>query len=84
MPKSFSQSVRRQVCARLRAGEPVAEIATETGISPATLFRWKAQALVDAGAQRRSAAPGLFRRAGEVDECGAGGVGLQRGDSRLR
>lgn len=45
VPKSYSPSVRRQVCARLRSGEPVAEIAAETGISPATLFRWKAQAL---------------------------------------
>ncbi|MFI2478457.1 transposase [Nocardia xishanensis] len=49
MPKSFPLSMRRQVCARLRAGEPVAQIAEETGISPATLFRWKAQVLVDAG-----------------------------------
>ncbi|WP_245568136.1 transposase [Nocardia jiangxiensis] len=32
---------------RLRAGERVAEIAAETGISAATLFKWKAQALVD-------------------------------------
>ncbi|MET8873179.1 transposase [Nocardia sp. NPDC004604] len=49
MPKSYSSSVRRPVCARLRDGEPVAEIASETGISEATSFRWKAQALVDAG-----------------------------------
>ncbi|MFF0636898.1 transposase [Nocardia sp. NPDC004151] len=49
MPKSYSSSVRRQVSARLRSGEPVADIASETGISPATLFRWKAQALIDAG-----------------------------------
>ncbi|MGY1874474.1 transposase [Nocardia gipuzkoensis] len=49
MPKSFPLAMRRQVCARLRAGEPVAEVAAETGISPATLFRWKAQVLVDAG-----------------------------------
>ncbi|WP_245671726.1 transposase [Nocardia amamiensis] len=49
MPKSYPQSVRRQVCVRLRAGERVAEIAAETGISAATLFKWKAQALVDAG-----------------------------------
>jgi transposase-like protein len=34
---------------RLRDGEPVPDIAVETGISPAELFRWKAQALVDAG-----------------------------------
>jgi transposase-like protein len=49
MPKSSPPAMRRQVCARLRAGEPVAEIAAETGISPATLFRWKAQVLIDAG-----------------------------------
>jgi transposase len=49
VPNSYSSSVRRQVCVRLRDGEPVAEVAAETGISPATLFRWKAQALVDAG-----------------------------------
>jgi len=36
------------VCA-LRAGKPVAEIAVGTGISEATLFRWKTQALVDVG-----------------------------------
>jgi transposase len=45
----YPSSVRRQVCLRLRGGEPVVEIAAETGISPATLFRWKAQALVDVG-----------------------------------
>lgn len=41
--------MRRQVALRLRGGESVAEIAEETCISPATLFRWKEQALVDAG-----------------------------------
>jgi transposase len=45
----YPSSVRRQVCLRLRGGEPVAEIAADTSISPATLFRWKAQALIDAG-----------------------------------
>jgi transposase InsO family protein len=49
VPWSYPSSVRRQVALRLRGGEPVAEIAEETGISPATLFRWKDQALVDAG-----------------------------------
>ncbi|MCD2158170.1 transposase, partial [Rhodococcus cerastii] len=34
---------------RLRSGDAVADIATETGISAATLFRWKDQALIDAG-----------------------------------
>lgn len=45
----YPSSVRRQVCLRLRGGELVAEVAADTGISPATLFRWKAQALIDVG-----------------------------------
>ena len=49
MPKSYPDSVRRQISHRLRSGDAVADIATETGISPATLFRWKDQALIDAG-----------------------------------
>ncbi|MFE3281332.1 transposase [Nocardia sp. NPDC059239] len=49
MPKSYSPSLRRQVCTRLRSGEPVAELSSETGISLATLFGWKAQALIDGG-----------------------------------
>lgn len=57
MPKSFPPSVHRQVCARLPAGEPVARIAAETGISPATFFRWKTQVLVDAGV--REGAPSV-------------------------
>ncbi|CAN5592599.1 hypothetical protein BH09ACT9_BH09ACT9_01770 [soil metagenome] len=48
MPKSYPNSVRRQISHRLRSGDTVADIGTETGISPATLFRWKAQALIDA------------------------------------
>jgi transposase-like protein len=51
VPKSYPWSVRRQVSLRLRSGESVAEVAAETGISPATLFRWKDQALIDAGAR---------------------------------
>jgi transposase-like protein len=41
--------VRRQIIARLRSGEPVAAVSVDTGICQATLFRWKHQALVDAG-----------------------------------
>jgi transposase-like protein len=33
----------------LREGEPVAAVAVDTGICEATLFRWKHQALIDAG-----------------------------------
>ena len=53
MPKSYPNSVRRQISHRLRSGDTVADIATETGISAATLFRWKGQALIDAGGARR-------------------------------
>jgi transposase-like protein len=33
----------------LRSGEPVAAVALDTGVCQATLFRWKRQALIDAG-----------------------------------
>ena len=49
MPRMYSATVRRQIVSRLRSGESVAAVAAETGICQATLFRWKHQALVDAG-----------------------------------
>ncbi len=49
MPRQYSSSVRRQIVSRLRSGEPVAAVAAETGVCQATLFRWKRQALIDAG-----------------------------------
>lgn len=39
MPRQYSSSVRRQIVARLRSGEPVASVAADTGICQATLFR---------------------------------------------
>lgn len=42
-------SVRRQIVARLRSGEPVAAVVVDTNICQATLFDWKRQALIDAG-----------------------------------
>src|ERR1700687_3237074 len=49
MPRMYPATVRRQIAQRLRSGEAVAAIAVETGIAQATLFRWKRQALIDAG-----------------------------------
>ena len=46
MPRMYPATVRRQIVARLRSGEPVAAVAAETGICQATLFRWKHQAAV--------------------------------------
>jgi transposase-like protein len=42
-------SVRRQIVARLRSGEPVAAVALDTAVYQATLFRRKRQAFIDAG-----------------------------------
>lgn len=39
------------------SGDAITDIATETGISAATLFRWKDQALIDAGV--RDGAPSI-------------------------
>lgn len=49
MPRQYSSSVRRQIVARLRSGERVTAVAVDAGICEATLFRWKRQALIDAG-----------------------------------
>ena len=49
MPRMYPAVVRRQIVSRLRSGEAVAAVAAETEISQATLFRWKRQALIDAG-----------------------------------
>src|SRR3984957_7028468 len=49
MPRMYPASVRRQIVSRMRSGEPVAAVAVDTGICQATLFRWKRQALIDAG-----------------------------------
>jgi putative transposase len=49
MPRMYPATVRRQIVQRLRSGEVVAAVAAETGIAQATLFRWKRQALIDAG-----------------------------------
>lgn len=49
MPKRYSRESRRAVCERLVAGENVISLSEELQISQATLFRWKRQALIDAG-----------------------------------
>jgi transposase len=49
MPERYAREFRRQICERLVAGERVSKVSNETGVSPATLHRWKDQALIDAG-----------------------------------
>jgi transposase len=61
MPKRYGREFRRTICGRLIAGERVTLLSEETGVSPATLYLWKHQALIDAGLK-----PGV--RSVEVDE----------------
>jgi transposase-like protein len=49
MPKRYAREFRRAVCARLVAGERVVSLSKELGVSEATLYLWKRQALIDAG-----------------------------------
>jgi transposase len=49
MPKRYAREFRRSICERLVAGEAVSKLSNETGVSPATLHRWRDQALIDAG-----------------------------------
>jgi transposase-like protein len=49
MPKRYAREFRRGICERLVAGEKVSKLSEESGVSVATLYLWKDQALVDAG-----------------------------------
>jgi transposase-like protein len=49
MPKSFPTEFRRRVLALVEAGRPVREVAADLEIAAATIYRWRTQALVDAG-----------------------------------
>ncbi len=54
---------REAACARMLAGERVEDLASELEVAAGTLYRWKAQALIDA-----SRKPG--QRSYEPDELG--------------
>jgi transposase-like protein len=49
MPFQYSANFRRHVSARLLAGESVKSLAEELSVSVQTLYKWKHQALIDAG-----------------------------------
>jgi transposase-like protein len=49
VPKRYAREFRRAVCARLLAGEKVSSLSKVVGVSEATLYLWKRQALIDAG-----------------------------------
>ena len=49
MPRHHPAEVRRSAGQRMLAGEPVKALAEELGISFNTLYKWRRQALIDAG-----------------------------------
>ncbi len=48
MPERYAREFRRTICERLVAGERISKVSNETGVSEATLHRWRDQALIDA------------------------------------
>ena len=54
MPFRYSSEFRRRACERMLAGDSVKNLAVELHLSDATLYKWRRQALIDAGAS-----PGL-------------------------
>jgi transposase-like protein len=54
MPFRYSSEFRQKAIERMLAGEDVKKLAAELGVSNPTLYKWRRQALIDAGA-----APGV-------------------------
>jgi putative transposase len=49
LPRSYDAEFRRRVLDLVRTGRPVRVVAAELGLAEATVYRWKAQDLVDRG-----------------------------------
>jgi transposase-like protein len=49
MPFRYASDFRRRACARMLAGETVEALADELSVSDSTLYKWRRQALIDAG-----------------------------------
>ena len=49
MPRHYPAELRRHTRERMVAGEAVKDLVVELGISEHTLYRWRRQALIDAG-----------------------------------
>jgi transposase len=54
VPRTDDPEFRRRVLELVRAGRPVRVVAAELGLAEATVYRWKAQDLIDRGVK-----PGL-------------------------
>jgi len=49
MPRHYPAELRRRTCERMLAGEAVKDLTAELGIAGVTLYKWRRQALIDAG-----------------------------------
>jgi transposase len=49
MPRHHPAALRREACERMLADEPVNRVGQILGVSPRTLYKWRHQALIDAG-----------------------------------
>jgi len=49
MPRHYPVELRRLTCERMLAGEEVKHLSAQLGICNHTLYRWRRQALIDAG-----------------------------------
>ena len=49
MPRHYAAELRRRTCERMLAGEQVKELSAELGVCGTTLYKWRRQALIDAG-----------------------------------
>jgi transposase-like protein len=49
VPRTYDGEFRRRVVELVRAGRPVRAVAAELGLAEATVYRWKAQDLIDCG-----------------------------------
>ena len=52
MPRTYDPEFRQRVVELVRAGRPVRVVAAELGLAEATVYRWKAQDLIDRGSSR--------------------------------
>jgi transposase len=49
MPKQYPSEFRRRVLALVKAGRSVADVAADLDVSPAAIYKWRNQELIDAG-----------------------------------
>ncbi|MFL6163841.1 MAG: transposase, partial [Jatrophihabitantaceae bacterium] len=49
MPRTYDSEFRRRVVELIRSGRSVSAVCAELGLAEATVYRWKAQDLIDRG-----------------------------------